>query len=340
MVLGWLLGGLAYAQESEEMYFSHQPTFVETFNYGWEEENQAIGAGDWNIAFWMQNGAQMAVDRCTTNVEGHLIQTVLPGEPYRGGSIESVGEFGYGRWVARVKPSPVPGVLNSVFVKDWDDRATTTPYDDGNHFEVDIEFLTYTFGKDTGSVHVAIHRKNEDNVLTKMIGLDFNPSEEFHDWGFDISPNWVKWHVDGEVIHTWYPEEDYTIPATAYEMFFNSWTMKEWINGPATEVAYYHIDQVQFWEEVLVSDVSAPVVDTEINAFPNPTQNRLNIRSSQLFSRLKMIDAYGRTVRVVTIPSTDYYELETTDLSEGIYYLSIGHLGETSPFVRRVVIGR
>ncbi|MBL8949554.1 MAG: glycoside hydrolase family 16 protein [Myxococcaceae bacterium] len=213
-------------------------SFLENFDPDWETTQTA-----WRRATWSQNGTEMHPSRAFTSDEGHLVQVVLPGSPYRGGSIETNGEFGYGRWQARLRPSSVPGVLNSMFIKDWDDRQTPADGNDGLKAEVDIEFLSYTFSGDTGKVWLAVHFDGQQQYGT-MVDLDFNPSKAFRIWGFDVLPNQVRWHVNGKFIHTYkFPAEKI---APRYEMFFNSWTRPDWINGPPAAEARYLVDWVRF----------------------------------------------------------------------------------------------
>lgn len=221
--------------------FALEPAFQDDFPADWDP-----AAAGWRVATWRQNKTQMSPDRSAVDGQGHLVQTVLAGEPARGGSVQTSKEFGWGRWVARIKISDVPGVINTMFTKDWDDLDTSESESDGKRGEVDFEFLTYTFGKGTGEVHLAIHLKNHTPLWHLDIPLDFNPSEDFHEWGFDILPDRVVWHVDGKVIHTWkYTESERIDPN--YEFFFNSWTQKKWIKGPPTADAKYQIDWVKFY---------------------------------------------------------------------------------------------
>jgi len=220
--------------------FSTEPAFVENFDSGWES-----GTKDWQIATWTQNKTEMSRARARANEDGHLVLTVKAGEPARGGSIQSTREFGYGRWIARVRPSPVPGVLNSVFTKDWDDLTTETKHD-GRKAEVDFEFLTHTFGPDSGEIHLAVHLLNKHPLFHVDIPLDFNPSDEFRDWGFDILPDKVIWHVDGKLLFAWEYTDEYFIDEN-YEFFFNAWTNVKWIQGPPEEDADYHIDWLKFY---------------------------------------------------------------------------------------------
>jgi len=221
--------------------FADKPSFEEDFSKGWNARQT-----DWKVNGGKQNGTMMSPSRCKANSRGYLVQTVLPGKPYRGGSMETRGEFSYGRWVARLKTSSVPGVLNSMFTMDWDDRKTPEANNDGSKTEVDIEFLTYTYSRKRGEVHLAVHLPGQENVEVADVPLRFNPSTDFHEWGFDILPDRVIWHVDGEEIHKWKGSKSKTL-APAYEMFFNSWTKPHWINGSPKEAAEYWIDWIRFY---------------------------------------------------------------------------------------------
>lgn len=221
--------------------FAEEPALVDHFDPGWEKNPE-----HWRIATWSQNKTQMGTERAVANEDGELVLTVKEGFPAKGGSIQSKKEFGWGRWVARVRPSSTPGVLNSIFTKDWDDLTNSQKEGDGKMGEIDIEFLTYTFGEDRGEVHLAIHLLNKSNLWSRDIPLDFNPSDEFHEWGFDVLPDRVVWHVDGKHLFTWiYDGENKIDPM--YEFFFNAWSMEKWIKGPPKADAMYHIDWVKFY---------------------------------------------------------------------------------------------
>ncbi len=220
--------------------FAKEPSYADDFAPDWKPAT--LG---WRVATWKQNGAQMAPERCAVDGEGHLVQTLLAGEPPRGGSMQSTKEFGWGRWIARVKPSAVPGALNSFFTKDWDDVTTSDSEHDGKKAEVDIELVTRTFGPGKGEVHLAIHLDKRPRLIEVDIPLDFNPSDDFHDWGYDILPDRVVWHVDGKFLYEWkYTKADFV--DEGYEVFFNSWSNKKWIGGPPAEDAKYLIDSVKF----------------------------------------------------------------------------------------------
>jgi beta-glucanase (GH16 family) len=220
---------------------SSTPTFVDLFDDPQWEQNSGISL--WQQASWMQNDTQMDPERCQA-VGGLLTLTVLPGEPYRGGSIQTRSDqWPYGRWDARLKPSSVPGVLNSMFTDDWNGKT---------YEEVDIEFLTYTFGISSGSVHLALHREGQTNYWWEDVQLTFNPADTFHVWSIQILPDSVSWLVDNQLLRTFVYNTEFKLQAP-YQFFFNAWTKKEWINGPPTDSAHYEIDWVKFFPYQVVN---------------------------------------------------------------------------------------
>jgi len=195
----------------------------------------------------MQNGTQMSPERCATDGKGFLVQTVLAGDPPRGGSLQTRNEYGYGRWVGRLKPSAVPGALNSFFSDDWDDLTTETS-SDGTKFEIDIEFVTANFGPGRGQVELALHSAfGKRTPYGKVVDLDFNPSDDFHIWGFDILPDRIVWHCDGKIIGEYVCGPGESVPDIGHELFMNSWTAKKWVKGPPAADAKYFIDWVRFY---------------------------------------------------------------------------------------------
>lgn len=236
----WALG---LGHEDGPTNFATEPSFQDDFTPGWD-----VSQKQWQVATWTQNGAQMSRERCLTDGKGMLIQTVLPGAPFRGGSLQSTVEFPYGRWEARLKPSSVPGVNNSFFTKDWDDLADPVNKHNarGKKVEIDTEFLTYTFRPGGGKVHLAVHLPNDENHFMEDLELGFNPSADFHVWGMDILPDRIRWRVDGRTIKTYLYDRKGLVDPN-YEMFFNSWTKKNWIHGPPTQAASYQIDWVKFY---------------------------------------------------------------------------------------------
>ena len=216
--------------------------FIDTFDSG------SIDTSVWQVATWVEHDGQTSWDR--TYIEDGKLNLVFVYDPeyfaetgrYKSAAIQTRrNDFGYGRWEARLKPSDVPGVLNSMYTIDWRDSGNMTRQ------EVDIEFLTYTFDETSGEVWFAVHARGlQSRGLS--VPLNFDPSADFHVWGFDISPERIQWFVDDQVLYTYrYADEAITIDAP-YALKFNVWTKSAWINGPpAPNVeTVYQIDWVRF----------------------------------------------------------------------------------------------
>jgi len=218
-------------------------TFRDDFNGG------VIDSSVWQVATWVEHGGQTGTDRCYVK-DGYLtLEFINNNGEYLSSAIQTRREFLYGKWEARLKVSSVPGVLNSMYTIDWDDTSDSGSYSDGTKQEIDIEFLTKSFIGSTGEVHAAVHAEGKRSFnLNPDKSLSFNPSSGFHVWGFEITPEYIKWYVDGEVWLTYeYSENDIAISAP-YQLKFNSWSQAHWIGGPPESgtKCVYLIDWVQF----------------------------------------------------------------------------------------------
>ncbi len=218
-------------------------TFQDDFDSG------SVNDSLWQVATWSEHGGQTGRERCFVQ-DGCLNMIFINDNgTYLSSAIQSWDEFLYGRWEARLKPSSVPGVLNSMYTIDWNDTSDDSADDDGTKQEIDIEFLTYTFTDHAGEVHFAVHASEHTSFNTNPdIVLGFNPSADFHTWGFDITPDNIEWFVDDEILLTYtYNEHDVLIDAP-YQLKFNAWSKAEWINGPPEPgiECVYQIDWVRF----------------------------------------------------------------------------------------------
>jgi beta-glucanase (GH16 family) len=210
-----------------------------------EDFNSAINESIWQIATWVEHGGQTGRARCYAD-SGFLnmifINDLING--YLSAAIQTRQTFLYGRWEARLKPSSVPGVLNSMYTIDW--GATG----DGTKQEIDIEFLTYTFQGSTGKVHFAVHAEGLTSFNTNPdIDLDFNPSDDFHVWGFEITPERIRWFVDDSTLLTYNYSEHPVKINSPYQLKYNVWSAVNWINGPPTPdtPCIYLIDWIRFY---------------------------------------------------------------------------------------------
>ncbi|MDD3789422.1 MAG: glycoside hydrolase family 16 protein [Petrimonas sp.] len=200
----------------------------------------------WTVATWNEHGGQTGRER--VYVKDGYLHMIFKNDngTFLSSAVQSKNEFLYGRWEARLKPSFVPGVLNSFYTIDWNDVGSG----DGTKQEIDIEFLTQSFGKDKGEVHFAVHAEGLKSFNTNPdIVLDFNPSDDFHVWGFDVKPDKIEWFVDGKVLHTYYYTDHEVKITDPYQLKLNCWSQNgQWIQGPPPSgvECVYLIDWIRF----------------------------------------------------------------------------------------------
>ncbi|MEX0885320.1 MAG: family 16 glycosylhydrolase [Phycisphaeraceae bacterium] len=215
-----------------------------------EDWSNGINTSKWRVATWSEHGGQTGRDR--TYVEDGKLNMVFvndPDEGYLSSAIQTIKEdFGFGRWESSLKPSDVPGVLNSMYTIDW---SGGLGQQQPTRQEIDIEFLTRTFDDQyPGEVWLAMHASGKQSTHGTH-PLDLNPSEQFNTWGFEIRPTHLEYFVNDQVLFTYvYAENDIAFDAP-YMLKYNVWTSTGWwIDGPPPPgvETTYQIDWVGFTE--------------------------------------------------------------------------------------------
>ena len=132
-------------------------------------------------------------------------------------SIASRRRFQYGRFVAEVKPSNVQGLITGVFLHRNAPRQ-----------EIDLEFL----GRDTTQLLVNVYC-NPGDEGTKLeygyrgtpvlIDLGFDASSEFHRYEIEWCSDFIRWRVDGRLVHERAIWEPTPIPHLPMQFNINLW---------------------------------------------------------------------------------------------------------------------
>ncbi|MFW6254950.1 MAG: family 16 glycosylhydrolase [Chitinivibrionales bacterium] len=240
IVLG-AFSALAQAPTGESYVES---TFFDDF------DGEALNTDDWLVATWEEHGGQTGPERCFVQdgiLHMHFINSSSEG--YLSSAIQTRQEFFYGRWEMRAKPSDVAGVLNSFYTIDWDNTADESSGSDGTKQEIDIEFLTKSFDGTSGEVHLALHAEGLSSWDTRPdIQLGFDPSADFHVYGFEITPEYIEWFADDTVLHRYEYSENPIAITAPYVLKLNTWSAERWIGGPPREdvVCDYQIDWIRF----------------------------------------------------------------------------------------------
>ena len=148
--------------------------------------------------------------------------SVAAGEK-RGSEIQTLSRpgYSYGYYETQMKVSPVPGVCASFF---WIEAPGYGPH------EWDIEFLTDDFKPGTGAVHLTLHPSD----TTYILALPFNPSDDFHRYGFLWTPGRIVFTVDGRPAHA-FNESTLTTSIGGFIMANAITGIPHWCNGPPTQ---------------------------------------------------------------------------------------------------------
>ena len=160
---------------------------------------------------------------------------------YFGGEGRTHQYFGYGDFEVCMKPAKKAGTASTFFTctGNYDTNPNTgkpNPWD-----EIDIEFL----GSDTTKVQFNYYVNGVGNH-EYMYDLGFDASEEFHEYGFRWTKDYIVWFVDDEPVYKVEATADSPMPSTAGRILMNYWCGTEEAEGwmgeysnPGSEGAEY-----------------------------------------------------------------------------------------------------
>jgi endo-1,3-1,4-beta-glycanase ExoK len=107
---------------------------------------------------------------------------------YSSGEIQSRNVYHYGYFEARMTPASGSGLDTGFFTYIGPSQGKP-----GN--EIDVEIL----GKNTRAVQFTYHVGSEQRATT--ITLPFDAADQPHVFGFDWQPRYIRWYVDGQMMH-------------------------------------------------------------------------------------------------------------------------------------------
>jgi hypothetical protein len=238
--------GLACAQSVEGAGQGQQTAaqgtpIEEEFAHPWPSATSPDGK--WRIAGpWKGTGGNMLLPQNITispehnGVAGGFALLTSKANTMVGAELQSITTQGFGYYETRLRVTDVPGVCTSFF---WIQAPKYGP------LELDVEFLTnepWINSENSGKVHFFIHPAN----INQIVDLPFNPSKEFHSYGFLWTPGTIAFTVDKKVVHT-IVNDTLNLPSRGFIMM-NSWTgNKDWGGGPPDRDATTVYDWVKYY---------------------------------------------------------------------------------------------
>jgi len=230
-----------------------QPTLLQDFN-AWSGNLSPDGI--WRIAgTWVGTGGNTLVPSNATFIAnaagapGSVLQLLSEPNVLRGSEIQTIQTYGYGYYETRMKVAATPGICDSFFwMEGTVKNGNTSGY--GPH-EWDVEFLTnesWINSANSGKVHYTLHYQ-DGSWDAFILDLPFNPSKDFHSYGFLWKPGTITFTVDGKATHT-FNSAKITTTAKGFIMM-NSWTGNpNWGGGPPTAAATTQYDWAKFYDGV------------------------------------------------------------------------------------------
>jgi beta-glucanase (GH16 family) len=152
--------------------------------------------------------------------------------PYKSGEYRTNDNYSYGYFEVRMKASNKQGTVSSFFLY-------TGPSEDNPWDEIDIEIL----GKNPWQMQTN-YWTNGVGEKEAYINLGFDSSQDFHTYGFEWRSNYIKWYVDGQLVHTETGSKG-PLPVTPMKIMMNLWPgigVDDWLghfDGQVPQHAYY-----------------------------------------------------------------------------------------------------
>jgi endo-1,3-1,4-beta-glycanase ExoK len=165
---------------------------------GWS--NGGVFLNDWRRSQLRTGGGGLTVT---------LDQNPASKNGYSSGEIQSRQVYRYGYFEARMTAAAGSGVVTGFFTYTGPPRGK--PWN-----EVDVEIL----GRNTRSVQLTYHNGNDQHGLS--VDLPFDAAARSHIFGFDWQPGYIRWYVDGKIVHE-ETGEHLPIPGEAQQIFFDVW---------------------------------------------------------------------------------------------------------------------
>jgi len=180
----------------------------------------------WEIANWSNGG----IFNCTwrpSNIkfENGFMKLILnnagcpsscKGMPYASGEYRTQREtFSYGYYEVRMKAASGEGLVAGTFF------TYRGKYGERSHDEIDFEFL----GKNPRMVQLNFYTEGRGvhDEHKKDIFLNFDASQEFHNYGFKLAPNSLTWYIDGRAVHTATAAPGEKLPYRPMKIMANFW---------------------------------------------------------------------------------------------------------------------
>ena len=168
--------------------------------------------GDWQVNDWRRSqiiangsGLVISLDKNPASKNG-----------YSSGEFQSRSAYRYGYFEVRMRAAAGPGIVTGFFT--YIGPPQGQPWN-----VVDVEIL----GKDTHVVSLTYHVGNQQHAT--LVKAPFDLAEADHVYGFDWQPQFIRWYIDGHLVHE-DTGDKLPLPTEPQKVFFDLWgaNIPEW----------------------------------------------------------------------------------------------------------------
>jgi endo-1,3-1,4-beta-glycanase ExoK len=172
--------------------------------------------GEWTANDWRRS----QVRQSPGNLELTLARTRGGEKRFSSGELQSDMAFHYGYFETRLRAPRGSGLVTGFFA--YTRAGGTSTWD-----EIDIEIL----GRNTRAVQLTYFSRGVRYITT--VPLSFDAAEGMHTYAFDWSPTYIRWYVDGVMVH----EETGArgpLPQSEQRLYLHLWnseTLRAWLGA-------------------------------------------------------------------------------------------------------------
>lgn len=81
------------------------------------------------------------------------------------------------------------------------------------------------------------------------------------------------------------------------------------------------VNSVEYRDIYRGLDAGLNELTTEFTIYPNPVKNSLSLKSDKIINKILIIDITGKVIKEVSITPSNQHEVNTSDLTQGVYYI-------------------
>ena len=196
-----------------------------TVSHGWRN-------GDWAVNDWRRS--QVSFDG---KMRLTLERKKTDKAEFSGGEVQTRQKYGHGYYEVKMQAAPASGTVSGFFT--YTGPAFGDPWD-----EIDVEIL----GSKPREVMFTYFRDGEK--ISYEHPLSFDATREEHLYGFDWQPGYIRWYVDGEMVHE-VTGEGLPLPVKKQKIMASLWGSQQltsWVGpfDPATLPTSMTVDCISF----------------------------------------------------------------------------------------------